>query len=265
MRLLAASRTVVIPDGVTLEVKGRKARVVGPRGTNRWTRAVNFSASNFAASIAPRVWRSPRRARSTKTLSNICWADCTALSAVTRPISTHRAACHSPRTGTLSRDLSHLALDIYVTKNEQGQSIVKVDCHSGKKIKIAQIRTACSHIQNMITGVTLGFKTMMRLVYAHFPININVTKGGECVEIRNFLGEKRVRVVNMLAGCKIERSEAVKDELIISGNDIELVNRSAAMVHDICTFDCPHCLDCMPPRPPPLPHSLAPPQSRSHK
>lgn len=153
-------------------------------------------------------------------------------------MSTHRAACHSPSTGTLSRDLSHLALDMYVTKDEEGQTILKVDCHSGKKIKLAQIRTACSHIQNMITGVTLGFKTMMRLVYAHFPININVTKGGECVEIRNFLGEKRVRVVNMLAGCKIERSEAVKDELIISGNDIELVNRSAAMVHDICTCHC---------------------------
>lgn len=135
---------------------------------------------------------------------------------------------------------------MYITKNEEDQTILKVDCHSGKKIKLAQIRTACSHIQNMITGVTLGFKTMMRLVYAHFPININVTKGGECVEIRNFLGEKRVRVVNMLAGCKIERSEAVKDELIISGNDIELVNRSAAMVHDICTFYCP-CSDRMPP------------------
>ena len=146
---------------------------------------------------------------------------------------------------------------MYITKNEEDQTILKVDCHSGKKIKLAQIRTACSHIQNMITGVTLGFKTMMRLVYAHFPININVTKGGECVEIRNFLGEKRVRVVNMLAGCKIERSEAVKDELIISGNDIELVNRSAAMVHDICTFYCP-CSDRMPPC---HPHALTPPHN----
>ena len=136
--------------------------------------------------------------------------------------------------GTLTRDLSHLALDMYLTEDEEGKKILRVDCHSGRKIKLAQIRTATAHIQNMITGTTLGFKTMMRLVYAHFPININVTKGGECVEIRNFLGEKRVRVVNMLAGCKIERSEAIKDELVISGNDIELVNRSAAMIHDIC-------------------------------
>ena len=125
-------------------------------------------------------------------------------------------------------------MDMYLTENEDGAKVLRVDCHSGRKVKLAQIRTATAHVQNMITGTTLGFKTMMRLVYAHFPININVTKGGECVEIRNFLGEKRVRVVNMLPGCKIERSEAVKDELVISGNDIELVNRSAAMIHDIC-------------------------------
>ena len=40
----------------------------------------------------------------------------------------------------------------------------------------------------------------MRLVYAHFPINVNIEDGGKLVEIRNFLGEKRVRSVNMLPG-----------------------------------------------------------------
>ena len=40
----------------------------------------------------------------------------------------------------------------------------------------------------------------MRLVYAHFPINVNIEDGGKLVEIRNFLGEKRVRAVNMLPG-----------------------------------------------------------------
>ncbi len=40
----------------------------------------------------------------------------------------------------------------------------------------------------------------MRLVYAHFPINVNIEEGGKLVEIRNFLGEKRVRAVHMLPG-----------------------------------------------------------------
>jgi len=74
----------------------------------------------------------------------------------------------------------------------------------------------------------------MRLVYAHFPINANIENDGTKIEIRNFLGEKRVRIVNMLPGVKIERGTAVKDELIISGNDIELVSKSAALINYQC-------------------------------
>lgn len=54
--------------------------------------------------------------------------------------------------------------------------------------------------QNLITGVTKGYEYKMRLVYAHFPININIEDAGKKIEIRNFLGEKRVRVVQMLPG-----------------------------------------------------------------
>lgn len=33
----------------------------------------------------------------------------------------------------------------------------------------------CSHIENLITGVTKGFLYKMRFVYAHFPINVSIT------------------------------------------------------------------------------------------
>ena len=52
----------------------------------------------------------------------------------------------------------------------------------------------------MIKGVSKGFEYKMRLVYAHFPINANITDDGTIVEVRNFLGEKRVRIVKMLPG-----------------------------------------------------------------
>lgn len=54
--------------------------------------------------------------------------------------------------------------------------------------------------QNLMKGVTVGFEYKMRLVYAHFPINANIENEGTKIEIRNFLGEKRVRTVNMLPG-----------------------------------------------------------------
>ena len=53
-----------------------------------------------------------------------------------------------------------------------------------------------------------------------------VTENGQSVEIRNFLGEKYVRRVKMQPGVKITSSTKQKDELILEGNDVELVSRS---------------------------------------
>jgi len=70
----------------------------------------------------------------------------------------------------------------------------------------------------------------MRYVYAHFPINVITDKGGRTVEIRNFLGERVVRIVDLLDGVTAAISTATKDELILSGNDIEKVSQSAANI-----------------------------------
>ena len=78
----------------------------------------------------------------------------------------------------------------------------------------------------MITGVTHGYRYKMRFVYAHFPINVAINKDGKKVEVRNFLGEKRVRHIDMLEGVTVMKSEAQKDEIILEGNDIEKVSTS---------------------------------------
>ena len=41
---------------------------------------------------------------------------------------------------------------------------------------------------------------------------------------------------NTLTGVKVERSSGVKDELVLSGNDIELVSRSAALINQVKTL-----------------------------
>lgn len=82
----------------------------------------------------------------------------------------------------------------------------------------------------MIKGVTTGFEYKMRFVYAHFPINVNVADAGNAVEIRNFLGERIIRRVPMLDGVTVETSKNQKDEIILTGNDIEKVSQSAASI-----------------------------------
>jgi large subunit ribosomal protein L9e len=68
----------------------------------------------------------------------------------------------------------------------------------------------------------------MRFVYSHFPINVAIT--GDVVEIRNFLGEKRVRRVQLLPGVKYERSTTVKDQIELTGIDIAAVSLTAAKI-----------------------------------
>ena len=46
-------------------------------------------------------------------------------------------------------------------------------------------------------------------------------------------GSVQVRKVDMLEGVSVVRSEKVKDELVLDGNDIELVSRSAALINQV--------------------------------
>lgn len=59
--------------------------------------------------------------------------------------------------------------------------------HGGRK-HVACLRTVRSAVENMIQGVRFGFAYKMRLVYAHFPINVIIADNKESIEIRNFLG-----------------------------------------------------------------------------
>ena len=135
--------------------------------------------------------------------------------------------------GELHRDFNHIAkIDLHHDK--ENNTIVAAMYFPTSKITSA-LRTTCSHISNMFDGVLYGYEYKMRAVYAHFPININIDeKKGDMVEIRNFLGEKRPRKCKMLPGVKAERSSDVKDQIVLTGNDIDNVSKSCALIHDSC-------------------------------
>ena len=127
--------------------------------------------------------------------------------------------------GTLVKEFKHASVDLYL---EDGK--VHVALWYGVSKRQATIRSIISHISNMITGVRLGFQYKMRLVYAHFPINVTIVNK----DARVFLGEKRTRVIKMLEGVTIKKCTDVKDQLLIEGNSIENVSRSCALIHQSC-------------------------------
>jgi len=133
--------------------------------------------------------------------------------------------------GSLVREFKHVPVCI---EHLEAQKKLKICIHFSLSKQLASLRTVCSHIQNMINGVTSKFRYEMRLVYAHFPINVSVEDNGKRLEIRNFLGEKVVRIVDMLGDTKVIKSEQTKDCILLEGTDLELTSRSAALIHQSC-------------------------------
>lgn len=112
---------------------------------------------------------------------------------------------------------------------DDGAKKLRVDMWFGKKKQLATLRTITTHVENMITGVTKGFSYKMRTVYNHFPINC-VIESPSVMEIRNFLGEKRVRRVLMREGVTVKKHEEIKDCIVVEGNDIEKVGNSVSLI-----------------------------------
>lgn len=145
----------------------------------------------------------------------------------------------SGKLGKLERDFKHVSIELRVVDGvdiddpkmdeaAKAKKYVKLDMWFANRKQLATVRTVCSHIENMFVGVTRGFLYKMRFVYSHFPINVSLS--GETVEIRNFLGERRVRKVKLAPGVKYTRTAEVKDQIELSGIDIANVSLTASSI-----------------------------------
>ena len=134
---------------------------------------------------------------------------------VTVEINARIITIKGPR-GELKKDLRHIALDLRLVKGPKGDKIKFIVWHAGRR-HAACLRTAQAIVNNMIKGVTLGYQYKMRAVYNHFPINLILAPDGKSLEIRNFLGEKRVRHVKMAEGVVIKDDKNQKDQVLVEG------------------------------------------------
>eukprot|EP00744_Colponema_vietnamica_P005951 GILI01008673.1.p1 GENE.GILI01008673.1~~GILI01008673.1.p1 ORF type:complete len:191 (-),score=46.42 GILI01008673.1:97-669(-) len=149
---------------------------------------------------------------------------------VTISIKTRTVTVKGPR-GVLSKSFRHSRVEMNIVK--KGRQ-VSIDMWFGNRKERARTRTIASHIVNMIKGVTKGYEYKMRMAYAHFPIGVTLEDGERTVAIRNYIGEKKVMKVPLLPGVVAERSNDVKDQIVLRGNDINLVSQNCAQIQQKC-------------------------------
>lgn len=96
---------------------------------------------------------------------------------------------------------------------------------SGSKVLVG---TAVSHIRNAFKGVTEGHRKTMRMVFAHFPMKVEVK--GSIMTIKNFLGGKRDLHAEIVGQTKV----TVKGQDIeIEGPDVYAVGQTAANLRQV--------------------------------
>ncbi len=124
--------------------------------------------------------------------------------------------------GTLERDFSH-ARGIIVRKEDNK---VVVEAFFANRRKKALVGSIASHISNMITGVTKGYRYKLKIIYSHFPISVKVE--GKKILIENFLGERAPRVAEIYGDDVRVKVEGT--DVIVEGINIENVGQTAANI-----------------------------------
>ncbi len=112
-----------------------------------------------------------------------------------------------------------------VQKTFSKESSVKV---SGNKADVtakdkALTNTVEAVLRCMLAGAKTGYRKSMKLIYAHFPITLEIK--GKDITVKNFLGEKQARKTVLIGNTKVE---AKGQSVIISGPDKEAVGQTIA-------------------------------------
>ena len=113
-------------------------------------------------------------------------------------------------------------IDVEVKGNK-----VVVSAGRNRKIERKLFGTFKAHVKNMIKGLTEGFEYKLRVSNVHFPMNVSFDAGKNQFVIKNFLGEKKDRIIETVLGVDVK---VEGEDVIVSGYDIEKVGDVAARI-----------------------------------
>lgn len=130
-----------------------------------------------------------------------------------------RFALKGPK-GDVAREFSIPNAQILVEGNRV--SVVSAKASKREKKLLGSLR---AHIVNMIRGITEGHVYKLKVCFTHFPITVSVS--GRKLTVKNFLGEKTPREVELPENVKAKVEGA---DVTIESSDKEAAGRAAAAI-----------------------------------
>ncbi|MCX8180558.1 MAG: 50S ribosomal protein L6 [Thermofilaceae archaeon] len=127
--------------------------------------------------------------------------------------------------GTVEKDFSH-AKTIHFSFEDRK---IILETFNADRKTYSSINTLASKIKNMIIGVQRGYRYKMKIVYAHFPMNIKVDEKNNIITIENFLGRRGKIITRIEPGVKVKVD---KEDIIIESPDIEAAAQTAANIRE---------------------------------
>lgn len=134
----------------------------------------------------------------------------------------NKKVCIRGPKGTISRDFSNIKKILIFLQDRK----IIIESFRVRKREYAIVKTIAAVIKNLINGVLYGYRYKMKIVYAHFPMSVEVKDN--YVYIKNFMGKKDTRIAKIIGNTKV----IVKgDDIIIEGIDPYAVGQTAGNIH----------------------------------
>ncbi|MCF7861118.1 50S ribosomal protein L6 [Candidatus Woesearchaeota archaeon] len=106
---------------------------------------------------------------------------------------------------------------------------INIKTNKNSKKNKMMLGTTKAHINNIIRGITKGHDYELKICSGHFPMNVSISN--KKLVIKNFIGEKFPRQINILDGVDVK----IENDIIkVNSVDIELAGRQSALIEEGC-------------------------------
>ena len=139
--------------------------------------------------------------------------------------------------GTLTRSFARVPVQISAEYDKNKKiTAINVRVWFAKSKTRSTIKTICSHIENMMNGVTKGYTTVMKFGFNLIPMQPVAVENGDVLNVINYIGEKRTRKIRASPGVKVSTPNVdTKKEIEVSGINCEAVGETCARINQACT------------------------------